>query len=157
MHRKSDWSLKQQLEDGRTIAENGCWLWRTASKRGYGKLSYFNKTLSVHRASAHIFLGLQLESVLQALHKCSNKHCFNPDHLYIGNQSQNMLDAVAARTHSKARNTHCTKGHPFDIKNTQWYTSKEGWRIRFCRQCSYKRVKEWKQQKRLMKVMEAIQ
>lgn len=153
MGRKLNWTLEQQLLDGRTISADGCWLWREKSKkRGYGKLTYNYKTIDVHRAAAHVWLGLDLDSPLLALHKCPNKHCFNPEHLYIGNQSRNILDAVSAGTHSKSRNKHCTKGHPFDDVNTMWYTSKEGWHIRFCRECNKQDSKEYYRKTRSLTV-----
>jgi hypothetical protein len=36
---------------------------------------------------------------LYALHTCCNPRCINPDHLYWGNQSQNIKDAVKDGTH----------------------------------------------------------
>jgi hypothetical protein len=48
----------------------------------------------VHRLSAVIHLGLDTESGLYVLHICDVRGCFNPDHLFLGTQKQNMQDAA---------------------------------------------------------------
>ena len=143
MPRKSNWTLEQQLLDSRTIETNGCWLWRNKSNRGYGKLTYHYKTLDVHRAAAHVYLGLALNKcdrkTNMVLHKCDNKNCFNPNHLYLGTQSDNIKDSVIAKTHVSSRKTHCPKGHPYNLKNTGFYKSS-----RFCKVCKQsEEVKEY--------------
>ena len=135
MGRKSNWTLEQQLLEGRTIDElTGCWLWRLQSDRGYGKITYYYRTIDVHKAAAHVWLGLSLEpngAGPLVLHKCPNKHCFNPEHLYLGNQSQNIQDSVKAGTHPEARKTHCPQGHEYTEANTYIYGN--GWRQ--CKAC----------------------
>lgn len=135
MPRKSDWTLEQQLLDGRTIdIVTKCWLWRQQGKSGYGKLTWHGRTIDVHRVSAHIYLGLDLDSALLSLHKCHNKHCFNPEHLYVGTQRDNIGDSVRDKTHYKARKTYCTKGHLYTEDNTYLYAH-NGYRARYCRIC----------------------
>ena len=82
----------------RTIFDDktGCWLY-TGSKSfsGYGHLAIENKFYYVHRLSAYIFLKLDLHDRTQhALHKenCPNKHCWNWNHLYVGDNCDNMRD-----------------------------------------------------------------
>jgi hypothetical protein len=48
----------------------------------------------VHRLSAYLFLGLGRESDLYVLHDCDNPSCFNPDHLSLGTQADNIADAA---------------------------------------------------------------
>ena len=50
--------------------------------------------MNLHRLSAHLFLGLDLNSELQALHRkeCYSRSCWNPEHLYVGTMQQNMAD-----------------------------------------------------------------
>lgn len=134
MGRKRNWSLEQQLLDGRIIEEGGCWLWRQQDKRGYGKLSLHYKTVDVHRAAASVYLGLALGGKELVLHKCQNKHCFNPEHLYIGTQSDNIRDSVRDKTHGNARKTECSHGHAYTEANTYWYEY-NGWKCRYCRTC----------------------
>lgn len=78
--------------------EGDHWLWTgRIEKNGYGRARFRGKIYSVHQISACLYLGYQLghrDPKYQVNHKCDLKHCFNPDHLYIGSQSQNMLDAV---------------------------------------------------------------
>ena len=75
----------------------GCWLHQGRQDRfGY---SYVKDTKGrnrrVHRISASEFLGLELNNrKLNANHKdcCPHKNCWNPDHLYVGTQQDNVND-----------------------------------------------------------------
>lgn len=88
-----------------TIDEiTGCWLLSGfLDKDGYARIYYSGINMRANRISAHIYLELEITSKLQANHKpeCPNKHCWNPIHLYVGNQYQNVRDSVKAGTHSK--------------------------------------------------------
>jgi hypothetical protein len=72
----------------------GCWLWMGGNTRGHGKIRFNYCKEMVHRISAHLYLGYDLDSSLQVNHKreCPNKNCWNPDHLYIGTQKENRSD-----------------------------------------------------------------
>ncbi len=107
--------------------ETGCWNW-TASKnnRGYGVKQYAGKIRLVHRLSANFYLGLPLDSSVNVLHRCDNKACFNPKHLFFGNASVNQKDLVQKGKHYLASRTHCVRGHAFSgpdlriVKNGDW-------------------------------------
>jgi HNH endonuclease len=71
---------------------SGCWLWTAAvASHGYGTL---NKNTTAHRYSCQLSFGPIPEGML-ALHKCDNKLCVNPAHLYLGTKSDNGRDAYA--------------------------------------------------------------
>jgi len=94
--------LKERLLLHRGIDPNsGCWLWTGLSMlNGYGilgvaayKIDRRPKGLRlVHRLSAYLFLDFNLDSELQVCHKCDTKLCFDPEHLFIGTQLDNMRD-----------------------------------------------------------------
>lgn len=90
--------LDRRLLRNRRITAGGCWEWtRTRNRKGYGKTAYYpdvrvKRDVTVHRLAAHVWLGLPLDSTMQVNHKCDNPACFNPAHLYIGTQKQNMAD-----------------------------------------------------------------
>jgi hypothetical protein len=100
-----------------TDESTGCFLWQgKIHKNGYGAFTLANKDTTVHRASASIYLGLDINSNVLVLHKlnCPNKNCWNPQHLYLGNNSQNNYDTVASGKHRGANKTHCPRGHLYD-------------------------------------------
>src|SRR6187431_687084 len=71
-----------------------CWIWEGAkNKKGYGhtRIEYIYYTVS--RLSAFLYLGLDLaDRDTHALHKCPNKACWNPSHLYLGTNNDNWRD-----------------------------------------------------------------
>jgi len=100
------------------IDNNGCWNFTGVILDGYGYLTFKNKMYRVHRLSAYIYLDNPMDSDLFVLHKCDNRRCFNPAHLFLGTHSDNMKDSVAKGTHKESRKTHCKSGHEFNYKNT---------------------------------------
>ena len=70
-----------------------CWVCNVSQTQdGYRMISYNGKTNYVHRISAHLFKGLDLDSPLEVCHICDNRGCWNPDHIFIGTRKDNFND-----------------------------------------------------------------
>lgn len=125
-----------KLLNNKTTQINNCWIYDgfTTQKMPYPRVTFWGNVFMVHRLSAAIYLGLNLDdSEEHACHKtiCPNKNCWNPEHLYVGDRSTNMQDTVKLRTHPETRKTHCARGHEYTPENTRIYERK-----RKCRTCN---------------------
>jgi hypothetical protein len=120
-------------------SKTNCWLYKKGiHKTGYAYICIDGKKYSIHRLSMYVFNNFDLTSELNILHKliCPNKNCWNPEHLYIGDQSDNMIDTVKKGNHNNSSKTHCINGHEFNEWNTSYYHNK-----RICKMCK----KLWRQ------------
>lgn len=85
--------------------ESGCIEWIGGKDpNGYGRFSLSGKGDYAHRASYEIFKG-PIPTGLCVCHKCDNPRCVNPDHLWLGTQTENIKDRDAKGRHKKRSTT----------------------------------------------------
>lgn len=89
--------------------DSGCWNFVGAKRSGYGAVSINNKTYGTHRLSYLIFKGELGDK--HVCHKCDNKACINPAHLFLGTHSDNMVDALNKGRMFIPEGTPFEKGH----------------------------------------------
>ena len=93
-----DFLLKQ-----RNILSSGCWEFTGYKCRGYGMVSRkfggVQINCRINRIIGILYLGLSGDKKIYVLHKCDNPSCFNPEHLYLGNQEMNMQDMCLRNKH----------------------------------------------------------
>lgn len=91
--------LKRHYEKFVTKSENGCWEWSGSLSNGYGNFGHRGKIVKAHRASWLIHKGPIPDSAF-VLHSCDIRHCSNPEHLFLGNHTDNMRD-MASKNRTK--------------------------------------------------------
>ena len=108
------------------------WWFKDNNYKGYAHrvvYEFFNETIPQ---------GLQID------HLCRNRACYNPYHLEIVTQQENIKRGGSI-TNTHKEKTHCPYGHEYTESNT-WVNSK-GWR--WCRECHNKKERERKSRLKL--------
>lgn len=83
-----------------TDRSGDCWVWqgKEITAAGYARLEMAGQRMAVHRAAYLLFVG-SIPVSLSVLHRCDNKLCVRPDHLFLGTQADNVHDAMGKDRH----------------------------------------------------------
>ena len=114
----------------KTGGPDACWPWTGGIDDGYGKFKLDKKSVLSHRA-ALMFSGGIIPVGLFVLHKCDNRPCCNPKHLFVGTNSDNVADMVSKNRQAGA---HGEKSGRAKLSNRRVLALKKlrslGWRYR---------------------------
>ena len=96
-----------------------CWEWQGAkTSSGYGNLSWRGLHVQAHRVAYFLTNGgialptnFRQDNVAKryrrfVLHKCDNRLCCNPEHLFLGSMRANQLDAYTKGRKVQPRSQH---------------------------------------------------
>jgi len=107
------WSKVEQAGD------DECWEWQASThESGYGQFRG-EETMLAHRAAYRLINGNPGRN--QVLHTCDNRLCVNPTHLYLGDQQDNIDDAVERGRMAKGEDNGSSKLTKDDAGEIKYY------------------------------------
>jgi hypothetical protein len=90
-------------------AVTGCLEWIGAKNNyGYGRLMVDGKNVLAHRVSYEVNVG-QIPAGYDVCHKCDNRKCIEPAHLFAGTRKANMADCVSKDRQSRGEHRPLSK------------------------------------------------
>lgn len=91
------------------ILQTKCWCWKGyIHGDGYGVIVVLKKGVLAHRKAWEIWVG-PIENDLRVLHKCDNRRCVNPSHLFLGTDIDNVNDRDQKGRQVKGEASHLSK------------------------------------------------
>lgn len=97
---KSGACLEEKTQErfwSKVTKTNDCWVWNChTNTSGYGRLSILGSPVLAHRISYILHRG-EIPDGMYVLHKCDNRVCVNPEHLFLGTNIDNVHDMIQKR------------------------------------------------------------
>src|SRR5207253_1618458 len=97
------WTAEQRLaHHTRRDPLSGCLIWQgPPNAKGYGQVRFRQRTYLAHRWAWTIAHG-PIPAGAFLCHRCDERRCVNPDHLFLGTHAINMVDLKAKRLRHSA-------------------------------------------------------
>ena len=93
-----------------------CWVWLAARDRsGYGVFYLEGSYVQAHRL-VFFWENDEVPEGLCVLHRCDVRHCVNPEHLFVGTKTDNMLDKVSKERQTRGEAVNTAKLTPEQIR-----------------------------------------
>jgi hypothetical protein len=108
--------------------ETPCLEWqRSRQGDGYGNVWYEGHSYLAHRLSWTLHNG-PIPEYLFCLHRCDNPPCGNPGHLFLGTNSDNILDAYSkGRLSAVGELNGCVRLSDADVANIKGLALRHSW------------------------------
>ena len=104
--------------------EKDCWPWRAYKDRGgYGSFYLDKMPQKAHRVAWELAIG-PIPLGMCVLHKCDQRDCCNPAHLFCGTLADNSSDMIAKGRSAKGSNHGGAKLDEMDVKWIKYWLGK---------------------------------
>lgn len=91
------------------VLKTRCWHWDGyVHGDGYGIIRVMKEGVPAHRKAWEVWRGVIPEGT-RVLHKCDNRRCVNPCHLFLGTDSDNIRDRDQKLRQVKGEDSHLSK------------------------------------------------
>lgn len=100
----------------KVATNDDCWWWMAAvGDDGYGFLSVRAYPVKAHRFSWKLHFG-EIPNGMCVCHRCDNKICVRPEHLFLGTTQDNTADRDAKGRQTKGEHHHDAKLSEDDVR-----------------------------------------
>lgn len=136
--------LARLMEQSRMV-ESGCREYTGyIHPTGYGMSIFKAKNWRTHRLMWMAVHGRRLIGRERIMHSCDNRRCIHPNHLILGTQKLNIIDAVQKGRQFHRAKTHCPQGHAY-AEHAHFHMTKDPrqfspWRT--CKMCALIRCRK---------------